>query len=895
MFSANKYHQDQISLLLCKCSKQLQMSPAAVHSVQNAGPGKSGYLNGPQNKFNDEAQMAQQAHQNIQARLKMAKLFQQYRAQLISNKHVTVTSDPPSKEEKIYLTVYENKKVVPLTVKNCGVKTVNLTFWTFDLVKNIFTVRDCHGNLIQTMKRLPLGPGESYKLKVHFDSEHAGFYEQLLVFQVESRQQSSDKFEIMRILEVIHWTSFSEEPLPTATTSVSDLQTMNWTPAKGVGLTWLKLVVPLKAYPMPDNMKDPKKADKELEKMPLNWGTYCRRFQTLLHVEELQLKTDIEKFNRNATMFRHKSNAFLLILQLAGVYKNSPMMLFGNNVLVTPLNQPGVFENEVYNGWVHHVDAEHVYLQFSEEFLNCFKEGTRYRFNFYLGRMPLRIQHRAVQLAYTSRLKEVLFPTGRFSSHHSHLHRLIELGDNPEQQKAVQHIVAASAKPAPYLVFGPPGTGKTVTLVEAIKRIVEMQPSCNILVCTPSNSATDHLFEKILEGKIGEHEAYRLFALSCPVRNIPQNIKSCCNLNRKTNTLMMPPKEELMKYKIMATTLLTAGRLVTGGIPVDHYTYIFVDEAGQATETECIVPIAGLLKKKCQVVLAGDPKQLGAIITSRVAEKHGLGVSLLERLMNDISLYMSHETHGFNNRFVTKLLRNYRSHPAILKIPNELFYNGELQPYAHKEKCNSYCKWERLPKKGFPLIFHGVAGTDERDASSPSVYNMAEVEVLKEYLKTLVDHLKRKGVTKIQPREIGIIAPYRKQVEKIQNALKTDKDLMKINLENVLVGSVEQFQGKEFNVILVSTVRSNPKLTAHMQRFTIGFVDNEKRFNVAMTRARALLIVVGDPRVLKTDQIWNKFIYYCLQQGAYRGIIVSDAEEEESPLTNVHSPSLCEE
>lgn len=68
-------------------------------------------------------------------------------------------------------------------------------------------------------------------------------------------------------------------------------------------------------------------------------------------------------------------------------------------------------------------------------------------------------------------------------------------------------------------------SGKTVTLVEAIKRIVEMQPSCNILVCTPSNSATDHLFEKILEGKIGEHEAYRLFALSCPVRNIPQNIK----------------------------------------------------------------------------------------------------------------------------------------------------------------------------------------------------------------------------------------------------------------------------------------------------------------------------------------------------------------------------------
>lgn len=137
-----------------------------------------------------------------------------------------------------------------------------------------------------------------------------------------------------------------------------------------------------------------------------------------------------------------------------------------------------------------------------------------------------------------------------------------------------------------------------------------------------------------------------------------------------------------------------------------------------------------------------------------------------------------------------------RSHPAILKIPNELFYNGELQPYAPKAAYRSYLKWEHLPKKvmsarprvhthlqlslsapvlmslfvsqGFPLIFHGVAGTDERDANSPSVYNMAEVEVLKEYLKVLVEHLRKNGVTKIEPGEIGIITPYRKQVSVIK-------------------------------------------------------------------------------------------------------------------------------
>ncbi|XP_047426130.1 putative helicase mov-10-B.2 [Mugil cephalus] len=103
------------------------------------------------------------------------------------------------------------------------------------------------------------------------------------------------------------------------------------------------------------------------------------------------------------------------------------------------------------------------------------------------------------------------------------------------------------------------------------------------------------------------------------------------------------------------------------------------------------------------------------------------------------------------------------------------------------------------------------------------------------------------------------------------------------------------FQGNEFNVILVSTVRSNPKMTAHKQRFTLGFVSNEKRFNVAMTRARDLLIVMGDPRLLKTDPVWNKFIHYCLKQGAYRGITGSDEEEEMDIVTFLPSPTLREQ
>ncbi|KAK5923711.1 hypothetical protein CgunFtcFv8_000656 [Champsocephalus gunnari] len=833
MLPSDKCHQDQMSLLEQE-RLQPQMLPA-VQSAQYTLLRKYGELNGPQHVSDVEAKTAQQAHKKIAARLTIAKLFHRYRAQLIYNKHnVTVTSDTPTKGEKICLTVYDNNMMVPLTVKNSEVKMVYLSFWASELVKDIFTVSDCHGNIIKTLTQLPLRPGEAYQIQVHFNSEHAGFYEQLLVFKFETRLQSTDTFEVMRLLEINQRTSYDEEPFTTVPDSLCDIETVKWVPVEGFNYSLLPMAVPLKGYEMPDSIKDLKQTTMELEKMPLNWENYPTKFHLLLHLEELQQKIEIEKYNQDAPLFRHKDNRDLLILKIACAAKNSHSRLVGNKLRLCPLNPLGGLNETSYEAWVCHVDLENMWLQ-------CNKG-------------------------------------------------LIELESNPEQCNAVLHIVAASAKPSPYLVFGPPGTGKTVTLVEAIKQIVTRQPCCHILACAPSNSAADHLCEKIRAGSIPTSMVYRLYALSYPVANIPP--KSLCNLEEKTRTLLIPHKEILMWQRILVTTLQTAGRLVSGGIPPGHFTYLFVDEAGQATETECIIPLAGLLDPQtCQLVLAGDPKQLGPILSSVVAEKHGLGVSMLERLMNNIVLYKSHETHGFNNRFVSKLLRNYRSHPAILKIPNELFYAGQLQPYADKATYSAYCDWECLPRKGFPLIFHGVAGTDERDHNCPSVYNMAEVEVLKDYLKALVLHFRKKGVTKIEPNEIGVITPYTKQVEKIKNALQTDKDLRQENLENIMVGSVEKFQGKECNVILVSTVRSYPKLTAHKQQVTIGFVNNEKRFNVALTRAQALLIVVGDPRVLKTEPIWNKFIHYCSEEGGYRGITVSDGEEEEEEdaLPNVHS------
>ncbi|KAM3617817.1 uncharacterized protein V6R79_011507 [Siganus canaliculatus] len=777
-----------------------------------------------------EIQMVQKARQKIQRRLELARLFLQYRARGFTNKYgVAVISDPESTEEKILLTVYENQKVLPLTVKNFGISAVYLTLRAFNLVSNIFFLRDCDGNVIESITHHVLGPGEAYKINVHFYSEHAGLYEQILVFMFEACHWPSDKFEIVRLVEITHRTSFNEEAPPISIKLLCEKSPVKWSTTKRIRFIPPPLVVPLKRYVMPASIEDFEKNNLELQK-PLDWNNYTRRFHLLLHLEEFKRLRETQKYNQNdVQIFRHKSNGDLFLLQIAGFPMKSSSRLCADQVFLTPSDQTDCTGTTSYKGWVHHLNENNIYLKMDDQFANNFVESMRFNVNFIINRIPLRLQHRAVALMHRHKLKEVLFPTGQLSSHHSRLPRLPDVEGNPEQLMAIQHIVATTAKPAPYLVFGPPGTGKTLTLVEAIKWIVRTQASCHILACAPSNSAADHLCEKLLVKQIGQ--VYRLYSLSYPIKHVLQHEKLCCNLDHETKTFTIPLKEELMQPKVLVTTLVTAGRLVSGGIHPGHYTHIFVDEVGQASETECLISIAGLMKlESCQVVLAGDPKQMGPVITCTTAVRHGLGVSLLERLMSDFDIYKSHETLGFNNRFITKLLRNYRSRPAILKIPNELFYEGELQAHAQIKECNSCCKWKYLPKKGFPVIFHGVAGTDERDANSPSVYNMAEVEVLKEYLKALLEYHHQKGVAKIGPEEIGIITPYRKQVQKIQHALYTDRDLRKENLKNIMVGTVEKFQGKEFNAVLVSAVRSIPKVTAEKQRITLGFVDDEKEF-----------------------------------------------------------------
>ncbi|KAM4610171.1 putative helicase mov-10-B.1 [Polymixia lowei] len=847
------------------------------------------------------------AETGVRARRQLASLLMRKlktdKAQFISDKcGVSITSDHEFQDGRMCLCVegvYEYK--ARLYVENTGTTPVIFTHYTPLHWLRYFTLEDEHR--VTPANPLLLEPGDSYEIQVLFRSSFVGFYPATLAFEFKPDLPSSTAFHIVRFIEAKCVTSLGMELAPTAPykpcsipppTSQAPYTTVDGQRPEGLSVMRLQMEVLLKKYAIPEYINQLMKslkcpnlnpdARRALLESPLSRQNYTERFQLLLFLEELQMEVDIKRYNipnndrEHAPMVRDTVNKRLLVLEVPGVSENRPSVLRGDKLLVCPKGETGV----KYYGYVHSVELDMVKLGFSTQLLARFIDDMKFSVEFTINRLTMRVQHRAAELMPQHGLEEVLFPDAPASSYQQTTLLPLKLFDrqlekNPEQYKAVQNIVAGSSRPAPYLVFGPPGTGKTVTVVEAIKQIEKTQATCHILACAPSNSAADLLCKKIVE-HVDMHKVFRMYASSRDPRCVPVELRVCSNL--EGDTYVYPCKEDLMEYRIMVTTLLTAGRLVTGGIPPGHFTHVFVDEAGHAVETECLVPLAGLLKSG-QVVLAGDPKQLGPILRSPWVLKYGMGVSLLERMMKDFPLYQKEEGK-FNDRFVTKLLRNYRSHPAILKIPNELFYDGELQTCADQIIRESYCRWEHLPKQNFPVIFHGVTGLDEREASSPSFFNVAEVEVLMDYVKKLLETQGKKGLSLISPKDIGIIAPYRKQVQKIRKGLKSiEKDLKVMNMEYLKVGSVEEFQGQERKVIMVSAVRSSPKYMEFDQKFALGFVKNEKRFNVAVTRAKALLIVVGNPKVLNADtNTWARFIRYCQDEGGYTGFSHTEEEEE---------------
>ncbi|NXM45339.1 SDE3 helicase, partial [Gymnorhina tibicen] len=849
--------------------------------------------------------------QQLSSTPQMPQIYAKQWAELIHGKHgIEITSDYDQGNGNIRFPVVPGEpQTVTVLVQNCGAQVVTLQRFQPRQQSQELSFTDEQG--ATQGQSLLLHPGGVYPIQVRCLTTCNGHFSAVVFF--EFTKEPDKPFSISRYVAAVAESQLAKDLGPSAPFQPyeASLQrhvtviTEDGIPPDSSLKNELEREIPLGTYQYPKSLKDaillgPNTsassswaAMRSLLEAPLQAENYYQKFQLLLHLEEIQMEVDIRRYDmQDVTMVQDRA---LLVLDVRrgvpGVAENRPSVLRGDHLFAHLSSERNHSPLVRYKGYVHSVELEKVRLGFSSKLQKKFVKNLKFDVTFTFSRLPLQVQHRAAVLAMRCGLSSLLFPSA--SCHKSlfpgpfqprWFNRKLET--NEEQCRAVTHIVTGMSRPAPYLIFGPPGTGKTVTMVEAIKQVWTCFKDARILACAPSNSATDLLCQGLIKD-IAPQNVYRLIASSRSYREVPADIMPCCNWDDEQSSYVYPSKEHLRHYRIIITTLVTAGRLVSANFPPGFFSHVFIDECGHAVEPESVVAIAGLLAPMDQetnpnggqLVLAGDPKQLGPVLTSPLAIQHGLGTSLLERLMLHNPLYKK-SSGGYDPQFITKLLWNYRSHEAILRIPNELFYDNELKVCKSDrlDIRNLFCTWEELPKKGFPIIFHGVCGEDQREAKSPSFFNTAEIEVLVHYLKKLLQSRGKESCPTVSPKEIGIISPYRKQVEKIRKAITSlDPDLRKLpDISQLKVGSVEEFQGQERHVILISTVRSCSTYLQFDQTFRLGFLKNPKRLNVAITRAKALLIVVGNPAVLSKDHHWHRFLRYCKEEGSYTGYPYED-------------------
>ena len=496
--------------------------------------------------------------------------------------------------------------------------------------------------------------------------------------------------------------------------------------------------------------------------------------------------------------------------------------------------------------------------------------------------------------------------------------------------------------PLPCVVWGPPGTGKTSVLVEQVLQLLLLHSdashphgtSARLLVCAPSNGAADVVLQRLVEhgnstrfreamgwgaraagadgggaahdgggaGHAAHGWVHRLNSSRRSLESFPTQLHRHAHIVDGAFGYMRAAEYAdvavLVSTCVCALDLVACGAvaLAPTGVPRGHFTHVLIDEASQGLEPELLIPI--VLGRPpalggCVVVLVGDHKQLGPIVRSAACRRsrHGLDQSLLARL---VGMYHADGGRGVEParplervctmaEQCTMLVRNYRSHAALLEVPSALFYDGALRCAADEADVRALEGWRELRRadgeaRPAPLLFYGLVGQQLHELDSPSFFNPTEAAMLVSLVRKLLN-----GGLGLSTDDIGVIAVYRKQVLKLRRLLR------ELGLGAVRVGSVDDYQGQEEKVILISTVLSHTHGGgggSGCGAQTDSLIASPQRFNVAITRAKALLIVVGNPHALAADAHWRALLQFALSRGTYKGVPFS--LDEPAPAAEQH-------
>jgi superfamily I DNA and/or RNA helicase len=448
---------------------------------------------------------------------------------------------------------------------------------------------------------------------------------------------------------------------------------------------------------------------------------------------------------------------------------------------------------------------------------------------------------------------------------------------NASQQEAVNKILAANELA---IVHGPPGTGKTTTLVQAIKALIK-QDHKQILVVAPSNTAVDLLSEKLsdeglnvlrvgnparvseklmsltLDSKMAEHnstkEIKKLKKQANEFRDMAHKYKrSFGKAERDQRKALFDEARSIMKSventeQYIIDDILTKAQVITATlVGANHYTVrklkyhtVVIDEAGQALEPACWIPVL----KAQKVILAGDHCQLSPTVKSNEAGRNGLSTTLLEKCV------------ALHPEAVILLEEQYRMNKMIMGYSSSIFYNDLLK--AHASVADHV-----LFTDDNPLAFVDTAGCgfDEKTEGT-STTNPEEAAFLFKHLTQLVTEL----VPHYQPENfptIAVISPYKQQIYLLKEQLLHSPFLQAYG-SKISVNTIDSFQGQERDIVYISMTRSNTESK-------IGFLSDIRRMNVAMTRARKKLVVIGDSGTLSQLPFYADFITYAEKRDAYK-------------------------
>ncbi|KAF7639132.1 hypothetical protein Mgra_00001367 [Meloidogyne graminicola] len=405
----------------------------------------------------------------------------------------------------------------------------------------------------------------------------------------------------------------------------------------------------------------------------------------------------------------------------------------------------------------------------------------------------------------------------------------------------ISAIKAALQRPLS-LIQGPPGTGKTVTSATLVYHLVK-QTNGQVLVCAPSNIAVDQLAEKI------HKTGLKVIRFCAKGRETVDSSVAFLSLHNQLKALQTGELFKLMKLKLKK-----------------EFRCVLIDESTQATEPEVMVSV---VKGARQLVLVGDHCQLGPVIMCKKSANSGLGQSLFERLVI------------LGNRPL-RLQVQYRMHPVLSSFPSNVFYEGSLQNgVTEVERRLDAFSWQ-FPNPEKPMMFWNCNGQEELGSSGTSYLNRSEAVNVEKFVTRLLQ-------AGFSPDQLGIITPYEGQRAYVVQFMQTQGSLHSKLYLDIEVENVDAFQGREKDIIIVTCVRSN-------ETGGIGFLNDPRRLNVALTRAKYGLIIIGNAKVLSKQSLWHHLLVTfkendCLFEGPLNNLKPSPITfSKPKPLTAQHMP-----